>query len=239
MYYEAFTAADLADGMQDGLVFFEHLSSLQNQPFSGTPADYSLLAQCVRQGDAQEAARQFDDLWETITRGNSSVILAKYICTEILNAVQEKDTPIDYASLARFKAMLGVSSPEENREQLRQLLWSLCERNRSALLSDADRMVAYIDAHFTDPQLSLAQLSEIFGLSVYYISRMVKKKTGVGFAQYVAALRMARVTELLRDSDLPIKDIVLAVGYGDVPTFLRKFKQIQGMTMGDYRERYR
>lgn len=34
MYYEAFTAADLADGMQDGLVFFEHLSSLQNQPFS-------------------------------------------------------------------------------------------------------------------------------------------------------------------------------------------------------------
>lgn len=239
MYYEAFTAADLADGMQDGLVFFEHLSSLQNQPFSGTPADYSLLAQCVRQGDAQEAARQFDDLWETITRGNSSVILAKYICTEILNAVQEKDTPIDYASLARFKAMLGVSSPEENREQLRQLLLSLCERNRSALLSDADRMVAYIDAHFTDPQLSLAQLSEIFGLSVYYISRMVKKKTGVGFAQYVAALRMARVTELLRDSDLPIKDIVLAVGYGDVPSFLRKFKQIQGVTMGDYRERYR
>ncbi|HBG76581.1 MAG TPA: hypothetical protein DDW86_06450 [Clostridiales bacterium] len=38
------------------------------------------------------------------------------------------------------------------------------------------------------------------------------------------------------ETDLPIKEIILCVGYTNVSSFIRKFKKIEGITPGKYRE---
>jgi AraC-like DNA-binding protein len=46
---------------------------------------------------------------------------------------------------------------------------------------------------------------------------------------------MEDVKRQLRETDKPIKEIVVQVGYLDVANFTRKFKKIVGVTPGQYR----
>ena len=54
--------------------------------------------------------------------------------------------------------------------------------------------------------------------------------------QYITMIRMDRAKELLVNSNMQIKDVVAEVGYIDVANFVRKFKNYEGMTPGQYRE---
>ena len=47
---------------------------------------------------------------------------------------------------------------------------------------------------------------------------------------------MTFVKKQLRDSDEPIKDIVIRAGYIDVANFTRKFRNMEGLTPGAYRD---
>ncbi len=45
---------------------------------------------------------------------------------------------------------------------------------------------------------------------------------------------MEKAKELLDTTDLPLKDIVAAVGYSNVSSFIRRFKQLYGVTPRRY-----
>ena len=47
---------------------------------------------------------------------------------------------------------------------------------------------------------------------------------------------MNEFKRLLVQSDETIRELVLQIGYNDVPNFLRKFKSLEGMTPGQYRQ---
>ena len=55
-------------------------------------------------------------------------------------------------------------------------------------------------------------------------------------SDYLTTLRMEKAKELLRETNMLIGDITLAVGYEDAHVFRRRFKQYTGMTPGQYRE---
>ena len=66
---------------------------------------------------------------------------------------------------------------------------------------------------------------------------ILKKNIGMTFIQYVSALRLAKFKHLLLTSDKTIQSLVQEVGYVDVSAFIRKFRQTEGMTPGEYREK--
>ena len=68
-------------------------------------------------------------------------------------------------------------------------------------------------------------------LSIEFKSEMEVKPS-----EYLANLRMEKSKELLRNTDMLVKDISVAVGYEDVVSFVRRFKKYAGMTPGQYRE---
>ena len=55
-------------------------------------------------------------------------------------------------------------------------------------------------------------------------------------SDYLTTLRMEKAKELLRETNMLIGDIPLAVGYEDAHVFRRRFKQYTVMTPGQYRE---
>ena len=97
-------------------------------------------------------------------------------------------------------------------------------------------LIEYVQKHFRDNSISLNTLAEEFGLSYTYASKIFKDETGESFSSYITKLRIAYVKQQLEISDEAIKDIVLHSGYVDVANFMRKFKQIEGMTPGQYRQ---
>ena len=61
----------------------------------------------------------------------------------------------------------------------------------------------------------------------------------MSFIQLVSEKRMNKAKEMLRDTDIMVKDITQQVGYFDAASFVRKFKETEGLTPSEYRIRYK
>ena len=86
---------------------------------------------------------------------------------------------------------------------------------------------------------SLTELADRLHQSRYSLSRLLKEKTGETFREMVQNKRFYRAQELLTESDLPVNDVILSVGYENTSYFHRKFKEKYNMTPRRYRELFR
>jgi YesN/AraC family two-component response regulator len=94
----------------------------------------------------------------------------------------------------------------------------------------------FIEAHFTDPDMSLDRLKEQFGLNPKYLSQLFKDKFGEGFMDFLIRLRIELAKELLRDTSASVQSIAGKVGYLNVISFTRTFKKVTSMSPGDFRK---
>jgi len=100
-------------------------------------------------------------------------------------------------------------------------------------------MKTYIEENFANPDLSLKHLSDRFQISGKYASYLFKTEFDMKFVDFVTELRMKEAERLLVETDCPLQDIALQVGYANAITFGRVFKRISGITPGDYRRQKR
>lgn len=92
----------------------------------------------------------------------------------------------------------------------------------------------YIRSNMTE-QLSLQSVSQEFGISQTYLSKMFRKYEDRSFNNFLTAIRMDEAKRLMvNDPDLFIKDIAAMVGYNDQFYFSRIFRSFTGMCPSDY-----
>lgn len=96
------------------------------------------------------------------------------------------------------------------------------------------KITDYILEHFTEPDLSVKQISEFFNLNAAYMGNVFKKITGQSIVQAITNLRMERAMELLLSKKLKIVEVAEKVGYSDVFYFSKKFKKIYGCSPKNY-----
>ena len=77
---------------------------------------------------------------------------------------------------------------------------------------------------------SLSELGRRLYLSVPYLSKFIKTHIGRSFKELVVEARMDRARELIFDTDMPIGEIIRAVGYENESYFHREFKERFGLT---------
>ncbi len=100
----------------------------------------------------------------------------------------------------------------------------------------AAKIVKYIHENIMDPDLSLTQICDEFDLTERYISRLVKEETGEPYKVYVTRCRIELACELLRNGDILVGDVANRVGYRSAGNFIKRFKEITGMTPKLYLE---
>ena len=86
---------------------------------------------------------------------------------------------------------------------------------------------------------TLTELCEILHLPMHVLSKMIKKSTGFNFKELLQRKRLNKLVELMCDTDLPISDIIAAVGYENNSYFHRVFKERYHMTPRVFREKNR
>jgi YesN/AraC family two-component response regulator len=74
-------------------------------------------------------------------------------------------------------------------------------------------------------------------LSPNYFSSLFRKITGHTFSTYLMKLRVLAARDLLKQTSIPIKEIVYQVGFEDYNYFNRTFKRIEGMPPARFRQR--
>ena len=73
--------------------------------------------------------------------------------------------------------------------------------------------------------LRLTELAAGVNLSYSRLEHIFKRETGVSLRSYVAEMRIHIAADLLRNTQLPVKDIAYRVGYHHPTSFIRAFRR--------------
>ncbi len=115
----------------------------------------------------------------------------------------------------------------EKKEKVNKKIANTAKRERE--------IMEYIDIHFSDEELCLTMIADEFQMSVYTLSRMLKKTVGIGFVEYVNCKRIEYSKELLLTTEMTVKDISLKVGFQNTNYFCKMFKYFVGVSPASFR----
>lgn len=93
----------------------------------------------------------------------------------------------------------------------------------------------YIYANYKN--VTLEDLSEKFFLSKPYLSKYIKKKSGMTFGDILKQIRMKKARAMLRSGNATVESIAEMVGYQNVEHFNRVFKKMYHTTPVQYRNK--
>ncbi|WP_028547421.1 AraC family transcriptional regulator [Paenibacillus sp. UNC451MF] len=96
------------------------------------------------------------------------------------------------------------------------------------------KSIEYLQLHYTE-HLKIEELARFAGVNRTYYSAQFTKKTGVSPMQYLQKLRMDKGAQLLRVTSLAVTEIALTLGYPDLYSFTRAFKNYYGISPSAYR----
>ena len=87
----------------------------------------------------------------------------------------------------------------------------------------------YIAKMSTDPNLSVLQIAEYFGMAQPAASSRYKKYTGYAISDEIQKTRIRHARQLLQSSSMPLNKVAETVGYGSLATMNRAFQKYEGV----------
>ncbi|MDY3919109.1 MAG: AraC family transcriptional regulator [Candidatus Limivivens sp.] len=95
---------------------------------------------------------------------------------------------------------------------------------------------AYIQDNFSDPTLSANTICQKFRISPSYLCHIYKECENQNITYAITRLRIEEATRLLTQTQIPVSDIALKVGYSDAHYFTKIFKKNKGVSPSDLRK---
>ncbi|WP_026287276.1 response regulator [Gracilibacillus lacisalsi] len=95
--------------------------------------------------------------------------------------------------------------------------------------------IQYIRKHYRDSHLTLESIAESLHVSTVYLSKMIKQDLGVSYVKLVTQMRLQAAKDLLKTTDLSIREIAERVGYDSQHYFSTAFRKSIGMTPKQYK----
>ncbi len=148
-------------------------------------------------------------------------------------------------------AALGLPAPElyerlslsnlSGGKELVKTLEEVCEKIMGAgeTVSPAPvgSLTRIMTENYTDPEFTLTRAALMAGISPARLTLEFKSAMGMTPTDYLTMLRMEHAKKLLRQTQLPIGDVCVQSGYADASSFTRRFKQYEGVTPMQYRQK--
>ena len=206
-----------------------------------------LFANCIKAGDYKDAREILDDLLtNNLKMDIKSIQLAKCrvfgLVNITLNALGEIRNGFDIEFLDGLdpaNRLLNTKSITDLKMQVDfifdRIIEYFSDRESKHVPDWIAEVKDYIGLHFQQPDLSIANISELKNISVSYLSRTFKKYEGMGLLDYIHKIRLEKAKELM-NADMNIKNIALQVGYLESKALIRSFKRYEGITPGRFKE---
>jgi AraC family L-rhamnose operon transcriptional activator RhaR len=83
--------------------------------------------------------------------------------------------------------------------------------------------------------LRLRDLAQTVGVNPSYLSRLFHRETGYPIFQFLAEVRVEKACRLLRETERPIAELAMEVGFGSLAFFNRVFRRATGVTPSAFR----
>ena len=92
----------------------------------------------------------------------------------------------------------------------------------------------YMKSHYQD--INTQELMDLFHFQKDYFNRLIKKKTGMTYSEYLQNIRLKKAKTMLLETNLSVSEIAEQVGYHNKGYFYKIFTEKFGMTPAKYRE---
>lgn len=103
--------------------------------------------------------------------------------------------------------------------------------------SEALRMIAFLDSNLHQ-KITIADLTKRFQMNRTDLSRIFYRYAGETIMQYVNRRRIELATSLLRDTTIPISEVMERAGFSDYSYFSKTFRKQKGISPRNYRKEY-
>lgn len=142
-----------------------------------------------------------------------------------------KPTPLEEMESAVCAAMKEAMKRRKNQLIAEALPESFNEADNQAALKKAQK---YILSHISE-DLSRKEVAEIVYLNPDYLSKLLKKETGMSFSEYVLDCRISLAKMLLKATEKSIQEIAGMTGFNSASYFSKIFRQETGVSPASYR----
>ncbi|MBC8571245.1 AraC family transcriptional regulator [Zongyangia hominis] len=102
----------------------------------------------------------------------------------------------------------------------------------------AIEITKYIYANY-DRDITLQDIADALYISPRHISRLFYEYFGTSFAKTLSIYRLNYAKNYLCDTDLSVEEIAPLVGFATPNALYRLFREMEGMSVSEYRQQYR
>jgi AraC-like DNA-binding protein len=129
---------------------------------------------------------------------------------------------------------LSLLAMEVSQEYIEEAVF----RNRNRELNpNLEKIIEWLRVNYNQ-ELYLEKIADIFEYNSDYLSTAFRKYTGHPLMKYIAILRTSAAKKLLANTKLGVKEIAFKCGFVDEKNFLKRFKQLEGITPTMYRNAF-
>ena len=222
------------------VIFYEEIKERQKTTYNYPIRQEEELAMAIKAGNFEEAERIILRICDHIKSNDMSIEAIQCICFGFINSIMKTLNDINICTSLFLKDEDSVlySRPFDTIDNLAERIISFCrticdyitKQKESKNFELRDRIIEIVEQNYKDNSLSLDGIAGMLNMNPSYISRYFKDQTGYSLMQYLDMVRMNEVKKFLKNTDLPLKDIITQVGYIDKSSFYRKFKKREGLS---------
>ena len=204
------------------------------------------FANDIYSGSLTNVERRVTELLQYIVESEASSMRNFHFClllfVQALTAALMELEVADNQFLTRLD-ILGRCYAAQNLEALNRCLCAVfreiadhcAQQDQSRMTQLLRQAKAFIDSHYTDSTLSVAQTAELVGVHQSTLSTMFRQAYGETIVDYIRALRVEKAKELLACRELSLSSVAQGAGFGSLNTMYRAFKAKEGLPPGKLR----
>lgn len=96
--------------------------------------------------------------------------------------------------------------------------------------------IKYIEESYYLNDLNINNISDKLEITSSYLSKLLKKETGLSFIDYLTNIRIKKAMYIMEDPTIKIYDVAELVGYSNQHYFCRAFKKVVGVSPTEYKK---
>lgn len=246
------TLQQLQDLMQyqyfynEGHIFSLKESDLTSKNLELPPLpDMSTIESALRSADTETCSRLADQYFLELSSysfesAQASINMLASRLIAILKRIQQNqpgfpeiDHRAFYAAVTNSPTVFHVRHLID--DLLKKILEYQTQANSDSGARIIDEVIQFLDRNYQDFNVSSKSIALECHISVPYLNRLFKQKTGETLAAYLKHLRLEKARQFLVDTNLSVETIARKVGFENTKYFYTLFKNEYGISPSNYR----
>jgi len=238
--FEAIKMYDLGN-----FVCYNDISELFSSSYNFSYEMEQKLIKAIQMGNYENAREIISEVINSNIKKYISRDIIRCLMFDLLGTVMKtfdanKESQQFIKQLKPAKKLSDCADLQSMKKTFEEILSHCCDFFKVVTNEDENmcyQVQSYIKDNYWDPNLSVASIAEYFSMSPVTLSKRFREITGSKISIFISEIRVQESKKLLLRSDENLANIANKAGFGSTKTLTRAFKQIEGCTPGQWRER--